>query len=297
MSLNTSVKLKKIFSSPYVFLLPALAFVLFSELIPVVYTTYLGFMEWDIINPPEWVGLSNYFEIFASSEIRHAMLNTVFWVIGTLLFPVGLALLLAVLISKIKMQSFFKIIFFIPTTLSPTIAGIFWQRVLASQKGALNSLFEMLSISQQPLITNPDINTFLMIGVWTWQFLGLNLILFLVGLETIPKEPIEAARIDGANGKQVFFNVTLPLLKPIGLVVVANAIINTVRMFDIPWVMIQGGPGRASETLAISLYRESFLLGRMGFGSAIAVVISIITLVLTYRYLVSTGETKEKVEV
>ncbi len=280
--------------NPYLFLIPALILVALAELVPVVYTTYLGFMKWDLINPPEWTGLKNYIEVFSTPELLNALKNTVFWVVGTLIFPVGLALFIAVMISRIRMQTVYKVVFFIPSTLSPTIAGIFWQRVLASQKGAINAILVALGMESQALITNPEINTILMIGVWTWQFLGLNLILFLVGLETIPKEPIEAARIDGASPWQVFTNVTFPLLTPITLLVVANSIINTVRMFDIPWIIIQGGPGRASETLAISLYRESFLLFNMGLGSAIAVIISIITLALTYRYLVSTGQSQKR---
>ncbi len=275
--------------NPYLFLIPALALVALAELVPVGYTIYLGFTKWDLINPPEWVGLKNYIKVFSTPELVNAIKNTTFWVVGTLFFPVGLSLMIALLIKRIQMQTLFRVIFFIPSTLSPTIAGIFWHRVLASQKGALNFIFLSAGTSAPALITNPEINTFLMIGVWTWQFLGLNLILFLVGLETIPKEPIEAAMIDGANRSQVFRHVKFPLLAPITLLVVANSVINTIRMFDIPWVMAQGGPGRASETLAISLYRESFLLFRMGLGSAIAVIISIITLALTYRYLVSTG--------
>ena len=280
--------------NPYLFLIPALVLVAMAELVPVVYTTYLGFMKWDLINPPEWAGLKNYVEVFSTPELLNALKNTVLWVVGTLIFPVGLALFIAVMISRIRMQAIYKVIFFVPSTLSPTIAGIFWQRVLASQKGAINALFVAAGMESQALITNPEINTFLMIGVWTWQFLGLNLILFLVGLETIPREPLEAAMIDGASHWQVFTNVTFPLLAPITLLVVANSVINTVRMFDIPWVMVQGGPGRASETLAISLYRESFLLFNMGLGSAIAVIISIITLGLTYRYLVSTGQSQKR---
>jgi multiple sugar transport system permease protein len=275
--------------SSFLFLIPAAIFVLLAELVPVAYTTYLGFMEWDVINPPKWVGLSNYLKVFSTPELLNALKNTGFWVAGTLIFAVGLALLVAVLMSRIEVRGVFKLIFFIPSTLSPTVAAIFWRRVLASQQGALISILEAAGIPVEPLLTNPEINTFIMIGVWTWQYFGINLILFLVGLETIPREPIEASMIDGANSWQVFYHIVLPLLRPIMLLVVANAVINSVRMFDIPWVMIQGGPGRASETLAISLYRESFLLFRMGLGSAIAVVISILSLLASYRYLLSLG--------
>jgi len=247
-------------------------------------------MKWDIINPPKFVGISNYIKVFTRPELLNALKNTLYWVVGTLIFAVGFALLIAVLLSKIKGNIIFKSIFFIPSTLSPTVAAIIWRRTLSSQQGALPSLLGLFGAHIQPILTNTHINTFVMIGVWTWQFFGINLILFLVGLETIPQEPIEAAMIDGANQRQAFLYITVPLLRPIMLLVIANSLINTIRMFDIPWVMIQGGPGRASETLAISLYRESFLLFRMGLGSAIAVVISILTLLASYRYIMILGE-------
>jgi multiple sugar transport system permease protein len=275
--------------SAFLFLIPAAAFVLLAELIPVIYTVYLGFMEWDVINPPVFIGLRNYLEVFSTPELLNALKNSAFWVFGTLVFAVGFPLLVAALINRIRVRTLFKVIFFIPSTLSPTVAAIFWRRVLASQQGAVFSILEILGVTAQPILTDPQINTFIMIGVWVWQYFGLNLILFLVGLETIPREPVEAAMIDGANSTQVFFKIVLPLLQPIMLLVVANAVINSIRMFDIPWVMIQGGPGRASETLAISLYRESFLLFNMGLGSAIAVVISVFTLLASYRYLLTLG--------
>jgi len=278
----------------FLFLVPAAVFVIMAELVPVVYTMYLGFMQWDVINPPKWIGLSNYIKVFSTPELLNALKNSAFWVIGTLIFAVGFPLLVAVLINRIKARMIFKIIFFLPSTLSPTVAAIFWRRVLSSQQGALVSLLQTMGITVQPLLTNPQINTYIMIGVWTWQYFGLNLILFLVGLETVPREPVEAAMIDGANPAQVFFRIVFPLLQPIMLLVVANAIINSIRMFDIPWVMIQGGPGRTSETLAISLYRESFLLFQMGLGSAIAVVISVITLLASYRYLLTLGAREKK---
>ena len=272
-----------------VFLIPAVIFVLIAELVPVIYTTYLGFMQWDIINPPKFVGISNYIKVFTQPELLNALKNTLYWVVGTLIFAVGFALFVAVLLTNVKGRVIFKSIFFIPSTLSPTVAAIVWRRTLSSQMGALPSLLALFGINMHPVLTNTHINTFVMIGVWTWQFFGINLILFLVGLETIPREPVEAAMIDGANERQAFLYIIVPLLRPIMLLVIANSLINTIRMFDIPWVMIQGGPGRASETLAISLYRESFLLFKMGLGSAIAVVISILTLVASYRYIMILG--------
>jgi len=280
------------FKSDTLFLIPALVFVLMAELIPIIFTTYLGFTKWDIISHPKWIGLANYFRVFSTVELINALKNTLYWVVGTFIFAVAFPLFIAVLLNRVKIRAIFKVIFFIPSTLSPTVAAIFWRRTLASQNGALVSLLVLFGAHLQPILTNPQINTFVMIGVWTWQFFGINLILFLVGLETIPTEPIEAAMIDGANSRQAFVHIVLPLLKPITMLVVANALINTIRMFDIPWVMIQGGPGRTSETLAISLYRESFLLFKMGLGSAIAVVISIMTILASYRYILMLGGRK-----
>jgi ABC-type sugar transport system permease subunit len=271
------------------YMLPAALFVLVAELVPVFYTAYLGFMDWNFITPPKWVGLENYLEVFSKQALLNALKNTAYWVTGTLLLAVALPLLVANLVNKTRLKVLFKTIFFIPSTLAPTIAALFWRRTIESQQGALVPILSALGISIPPIITDPHINTFVMIGIGAWQYFGLNLILFLVGLETVPSEPREAAMIDGANAFQSFFRIVLPLLRPITLLVVVNAVINSVRTFDIPWVMIQGGPGRISETLAISLYRESFLLFHMGLGSAIAVVISLFTLIGSYRYLTMIG--------
>lgn len=268
--------------TPYLFLLPPLALVVFAELYPSIWTTYLSFTDWDLITPPEFVGFEKYVEVFTTRALLHSLGNTVLWVLGTLLLPVGLALVLAKLLSFVERgRWYYKAVFFVPSTLAPTIAAIVWRRVLTTEKGAL---FALLPGADASVLTNPEINTYVMIGVWLWQFLGINLVLFLVGFESIPRSPVEAARIDGASDWQIFRLIELPLLRPIALLVVGNAIINSSRMFDIPWVMTSGGPGRASETLAISLYRESFLLFDMGLGAAIGVVISLLTLLAAFRY-------------
>ena len=144
-------------SSAFWFLLPALLFVAFAELVPIVYTTYLGFMSWDIITPPEWAGFKNYLRVFSTPELMNALWNTLLWVVGTLAFPVGLALVLAKLISRAARRGLFKTFFFLPATFSPTIAAIIWRRVLSSQQGALMSIVERLGGEATPLLTNGDI--------------------------------------------------------------------------------------------------------------------------------------------
>jgi ABC-type sugar transport system permease subunit len=272
------------------YVIPAALFVLAAEIFPVVYTGYLGFMEWDLITPQKFVAFGNYLKVFTTPELLNALKNTGFWVAGMLILAVALPLVTAMLINRTRGKSIFKAIFFIPSTLSPTVAAIFWKRTLASQQGALGPILHLFGVASPAILTDPHINTFVMIAIGAWQYFGLNLLLFLVGLETIPPEPREAAMIDGANSSQTFFHIIVPLLRPITLLVVANALINTIRTFDIPWVVVQGGPGRISETLAVALYRESFLLFRIGIGSAIAVVLSIFSLAASWRYLRMIGQ-------
>ena len=267
-----------------VFLMPSVLLVLFAELGPAITTIGLGFFEWDLITPPKFAGLRNYIRVFSNPDLLNSLRNTVVWVLGTLIFPVGLALVFAQFLHSMRGRRAYQTLFFIPATLSPSIAGMIWLRVFSSRQGAINSLIKLAGSDAITFITQPGLNTYLMIGVWTWQVLGLNLLLFLVGMDTIPQEPQEAALIDGAGAWQIFRHIRLPLLAPITLLVVSNSIINSLRIFDIPWLMIQGGPGRASETLAITLYKESFLLFKMGQGSAIAVIISAATLLLTAKY-------------
>jgi multiple sugar transport system permease protein len=131
----------------------------------------------------------------------------------------------------------------------------------------------------------PPWNTIVMLIAFTWQTTGTNMILFLVGLQSIPTDPIEAAKLDGANAFQTFRHITLPLLKPITTVVITLAVVNSFKVFDLIWVMTQGGPYRSSETLAVTMYRESFVQFRLGFGASIASLLSMIVILFSVVYL------------
>jgi multiple sugar transport system permease protein len=154
-------------------------------------------------------------------------------------------------------------------------------------EGVINTTLRFLHLGglAQDWLTNVPTNTWAMIVAATWQGLGPNMLLFLVGLQNIPREPLEAAMLDGANPVRLFWHITLPLLRPMLTIVVGIALINSFKVFDLIWVMTQGGPYRSSETLAVTMYRESFVSFQLGYGAAVAIVLTIIVMVLSIFYL------------
>ncbi|MGH2560274.1 MAG: carbohydrate ABC transporter permease, partial [Thermomicrobiales bacterium] len=211
---------------------------------------------------------------------------TLYWVLGTLLLPVGLGLLIAVLSYELSGGALYRLPFLIPYALSGTAIGVMWEFMLRSN-GALNGVLELVGLESltRSWLLRPPLNTWSMIFASTWQTVGVSVLLFLIGLQVIPRDPVEAARLDGANGFRLFRDITFPLLRPMTIVVVGISLVNSLKTFDVIWVMTQGGPYRSSETLAVTMYRETFLITRHGYGSAIAVVLSVIVLAVSVVYL------------
>ncbi|MCP4165823.1 MAG: sugar ABC transporter permease [Chloroflexi bacterium] len=265
---------------------PAVIFVVVFLLYPAAFTLYISLTNWDGLNPPEFIGLENYVQMFNETVFSTSLLNTLIWVAATLLFPVGLGLILAVFVNRIPLQGFYKAIFYLPYAISATSAAVIWTFML-SPTGVINEMLRTIGLDAlaQPWLMKPPLNTISMIMAFTWQTAGTNMILFLVGLQAIPTDPIEAAKLDGANSWQTFRHVIMPLLRPITTVVITIAVVNSFKVFDLIWVMTQGGPYRSSETLAVTMYRESFVLFRLGFGAAIANFLSLIVIAFSIVYL------------
>jgi multiple sugar transport system permease protein len=152
--------------------------------------------------------------------------------------------------------------------------------------GVINNFLPLIGIHKKiSWLTEVPLNTFALLVGWTWQQLGINMVLFLMGLVTIPKDQTEAAMIDGANRWQLFLHVTFPMLRPITTIVITMAMVNSFKAFDIIYVMTRGGPARTSETLAVTMFRETFTLFRMGYGAAISVILSIIVIAVSAVYI------------
>lgn len=271
---------------PYIYMLPAILFVGIFLLYPVVYTLYVGFTKWDGLNPPQFIGLQNYVQMFQERVFDTSLLNTVVWVVATLLFPVLLGLLLAVFINRIPLQGFYKAIFYLPYAISATSVAVIWTFMLAPD-GTINQMLRVAGLGSlaRPWLMEPPWNTIAMLVAFTWQTTGTNMILFLVGLQAIPTDPVEAAKLDGANSFQTFRYIILPLLRPITTVVITIAVVNSFKVFDLIWIMTLGGPYRSSETLAVTMYRESFISFRLGYGAAIANFLSLIVIIFSIIYL------------
>ncbi|MGV9305769.1 carbohydrate ABC transporter permease [Nonomuraea sp. NPDC003727] len=247
---------------------------------PFVWTAYLSLTRYDGLAPPEFAGSANFVKLFDDPALLTATRNTLIWVVGTMVLPVGLGLLVAVLSYDIRGGAWFRVPFMLPYALSGAGLGLVWSPIL-SHDGIANRLLGV----DTAFLQDAPLNTIAMLLVWTWQQLGVNTLLFAVGLQSIPKEPIEAARLDGASGWRLFRHVIWPLLAPLTAVVVGLALVASLKSFDIVWVMTQGGPGRNSETLAVTMYRDTFVAGEYGYGSAVAVLLTVVTGLASYLYL------------
>jgi ABC-type sugar transport system permease subunit len=234
----------------------------------------------------QFVGLDNYVSLFTDPALLGSVVNTLIWVVGSLLLPVCLGLGIAVATSSMRLGPVARMCIVIPYALSGTAVGIVGYMMFQSGGSISQALhaFGLGNLDQQWLLVWPY-NVIAGILVATWNGTGVNVVLFMVGLQTIPRETLEAAALDGAVGFRRFSSIILPQLRAVTAVVVGLTITNALRTFDVVYVLTRGGPGRSSETLALSMYRQAFLLFDPAVGSAIAIFLTIIVLAASWLYL------------
>jgi ABC-type sugar transport system permease subunit len=266
------------------FLFPAVGLVAVVLLTPFAITVHRGFLTDGV--DPGFAGLANYQEMFRDPILVRSLVNTLIWVVGSLLLPVGLGLTIAVMTSATRWGRWARLAIVLPYAISGSAVAVVGAFMLQTD-GAVNQLLRAAgldSLTTQWLLNWPQ-NTISAILLSTWQSTGVAVVLFLVGLQTVPPETIEAAALDGAEGWKRFRYITFPQLRAVTVVVVGITLANALRAFDLIWVLTQGGPARSSETLALSMYRETFLLQEPGQGSAIAVVLTVVVVGASWSYL------------
>jgi ABC-type sugar transport system permease subunit len=253
---------------------------------PFFRTLTLSFTNADGLSEPEFIGTDNYTRFFGDPVLVSSFGNTLIWLAASLVLPVVIGFLVAWGTFRVAGGILYRLPFILPYALSGTAVGVVWSFMLRSD-GVTNELLTALGLEglTRSWLLEPPFNTFGMIIASTWQVVGINVILFLVGLQAMPREPIEAARVDGAHGWSLLRHIIIPLVRPMTIVVIGMTLVNSLKTFDIIWLMTQGGPYRSSETLAVTMYREAFLLFRHGYGAAIAVLLTVFVLILASTYL------------
>lgn len=266
------------------FPLPAVLTILLLMGFPVAYTIYLSFHKWFVssVTPPTWIGLQNYVLLFKDERFLNSVLHTaeftgVAIVLQTVL-GVGMAMLFN---EEFKGRGLVRTLFLLPMTATPVAIALVWMMLLDPGMGLINWLLGQVHLPQPLWTGSPKLALFTLALVDTWQWTPLVMLIVLAGLAALPKDPYEAAVVDGASGWQTFRFVTLPMLRPSIVVAVLFRLIDCLKTFDIIYIITGGGPAWASETLNIFSFNEGFVYFHMGYASAVLVVFLTIILLLS----------------
>lgn len=262
----------------WVFIAPAIIGTLVFIVIPVICSFGLSFAKWDLINPIEFVGFSNYKELFRDAVFYKILINTFVFAFSTSILGVIIPLVLAsVLNSKIRGSEFFKTAYFLPFITPMIVIGIVWEWIFDPNIGFLANVLNI----HLDWLYSTDLAMPALIIVSVWKLIGYNMIIFLASLSGVSNSLFEAAKIDGANSFQTFKNVTIPVLSPTIFFVVIITAISSFQVFDLIYLMTQGGPLDSTNVLVYSIYKNAFEYFNVGKASAIAYVLFFIILVLT----------------
>jgi multiple sugar transport system permease protein len=242
----------------------------------------LSFAEWDLLTPATWVGLSNYTELISSPVFWKTLKNSIVFILGYLPIAYFLGLCAALALNnKFKGSSFLRAAYFLPVITSWVIVSLLWKWILNPQGGIVNSLLFEVGISGPGWWTSTTWAMPTVIIASVWKDFGYVMLILLAGLQSIPPEYEEAASIDGANRFQILRSITLPLLTPATFFVIVISLINNFQVFDQIYLMTDGGPEGSTSVLVQQIVKNSFAYGRMGYASAMSMVLFAIILSIT----------------
>ncbi|WP_374976179.1 carbohydrate ABC transporter permease [Microbacterium trichothecenolyticum] len=252
-------------------------------LIPIVVLFYMSFTNWNVFGTANWVGLANFQRLMGDGSFQIAVFNTLYYSVLhiplTIVVALGLALLLN---NKLRGVALFRTAAFFPYITSIVAIAVVWNLLFSPEYGPINEFLRFIGIQNPPgWLTSPEWAMPAVVIVSTWRDMGYYMILFLAGLQTVPRELHEAARMDGANVWQRFVNVTLPCLRPTMFFVTVMLTINSFKIFDLILVMTDGGPGQSTLVMSQFIYRKGFEESQFGYASAAAVVLFFMCIIVT----------------
>ena len=267
-------------------LAPIMLIYTYLRFIPIVQSFYMSFFNWNLIMKDRpFVGLGNYEKLLTSSPFHTALTNTTLIAFGILLLIMPLSLLAAnALAEGIRAKNLYETLYFLPVVMPMVPVTVIWKWILNTDYGLLNYFLSFFGIPKMPWLINPTLALVTVIILSVWKSLGYNMLIFSVGLKGISREYYEAAAIDGATKWRTFFNITLPLLKPITVYVSIMTLISGYNVFSSVYILasdVQGSPGYLVKVIVYDIIQNAFTFRKMGYASAEAVILFIIVLILT----------------
>ncbi|MFG1702776.1 carbohydrate ABC transporter permease [Nonomuraea sp. M3C6] len=268
------------------FLLPALVLFLLLVVAPILVAAYSSVFRWNGFGglPTNFIGLANFTRLFSTEifvqDMWHLLVLVVFSVVIQLPFSLAIAMLLN---QRMRGRALYRVVFFAPYVLSEVITGVLFSLILAPDAGMANQLLSVFGIDSEWLADPATVMPSLFL-VMTWKYFGFHMMIYLAGRQNIPNELIEAAQIDGATSWKTFRHITLPLLGPTIRISVFLSVIYTIQLFDLVWILTQGGPSHSSETMAVTMMDWGFKRSQVGYASAISVVMFALSLVFALVY-------------
>lgn len=248
---------------------------------PMIASGVLAFTEWDILNPPRWVGLSNVDMFIRDASAIHALRVTTIYAVVSVPLQIVLGLGIALLLNaKISGLRFYRTIYYLPAVLSGVAVALLWRWIFSKEFGLLNLGLSLVGIEGPGWLTDPTWALRALIFMSLWG-VGGSMVIYLAGLQGIPTELYEAAQVDGASAIRRFFSITLPLITPVLFFQLVIGIIRSLQVFVEAYIMTEGGPAEATLFFVLHLYRNAFLYFRMGYASLLAWVLFIYVLLLT----------------
>jgi multiple sugar transport system permease protein len=255
---------------PYLMVSPYLLHLLVFAAFPVVFSIVLTFFNWNIISPMEWKGLGNWTHVISDRLFWKSILNTLKFLAVHIPLQIIIALALAeVLNQKIRFRAFFRAAFFMPVVISGVVVTIMWQQLLGFENGIVNNMLISIGLGKVGWLTDPDIAMISIALMATWKNVGLYVILFLVGLQTVPKQYYEAADLEGASHWQKFTRITIPMINPTIFMVMVLSTLGGFSLFIEPYIMTGGGPMNSTLSAVLYIYKEAFEYYHMGYSATL----------------------------
>ncbi|MDQ0058678.1 carbohydrate ABC transporter permease [Paenibacillus harenae] len=270
----------------WLFVSPMLLGVTVLVLIPIIATLVLSFADWNFVqgwNGIDWVGFGNFEKLLHDTPFLRSVRNNFLFLLAVPIYMIVSMALAVILDRHVYMKGYFKVAYFMPYISSIVAVAVVWQVLFQPSYGPINQVLRAVGIDNPPMwIADPNYALISIMMIVIWTSIGFNMIIYIAGLQSIPKDLYEAADIDGANGWVKFKRITFPLLSPTSFFLLVTGVISTFKVFDIIAVMTQGGPIGSTSLMVWYLYDTAFVNLKVGYASSIAVVLFVFVLLITF---------------